>query len=177
MHCILKKTFSIIKPFYTCLLDLEFICSLSVIFISPLTLILMKQIILPLPGPVPLLKLEINRLEEENGKLRGRLEKLEIDCSNILQEKGILQEQMNKLRRDVSSNASAPNIQIENLKTEIQKLEDELSRCNMKSSNTSSVPDDYVSTKHQLLAVQSQLEKVLAIFFIINGTWRSCSHH
>ena len=43
---------------------------------------------------------------------------------------------------------------------QIDRLEVELSRCNVKSSSTDSVPGDYVSTKHQLLAVQSQLEKV-----------------
>ena len=36
-------------------------------------------------GPVPLLQMEIGRLEEENNMLRRRLDKLEIDSVNALQ--------------------------------------------------------------------------------------------
>ena len=49
-------------------------------------------------GPVPLLQMEIGRLEEENNKLRQRLEKLEMDTTNILSEKGTLQEQVKLLK-------------------------------------------------------------------------------
>ena len=73
-------------------------------------------------GPVPLLKMEISRLEEENSKLRSRLENLEMDCSNVLQEKGTLQEQVSKLKKQISSSSSAPNVQISNLKSEVPNL-------------------------------------------------------
>ena len=73
-------------------------------------------------GPVPLLKMEISRLEEENSKLRSRLENIEMDCSNILQEKGTLQEQVSKLKKQISSSSSAPNVQISNLQSEVPKL-------------------------------------------------------
>ena len=63
--------------------------------------------------------MEISRLEEENSKLRGRLENLEMDCSNVLQEKGTLQEQVSKLKSQISSSTAAPNVQINNLKSEV----------------------------------------------------------
>ncbi|XP_063686832.1 leucine zipper transcription factor-like protein 1 [Bolinopsis microptera] len=119
-----------------------------------------KLIPLEESGPVPLLKLEISRLEEENSKLRSRLENVEMNCSNTLQEKGTLQEQVNMLKSQITSSGAAPSVQISNLKSEIERLEGELSRSSINSSSTGgSVPGDYVSTKHQLLAVQSQLEQ------------------
>lgn len=110
-------------------------------------------------GPVPLLQLEISRLEEENNKLRGRLDKLEVECTNVLQDKGVLQEEMGRLKSQMSASASPPSSQVKSLNIEIEKLQGELSRCKMGSDISSDVPDDYTNTKHQLLAVQSQLEK------------------
>ena len=70
-------------------------------------------------GPVPLLKMEISRLEEENSKLRSRLENVEMNCSNTLQEKGTLQEQVNMLKSEITSSGAAPSVQISNLKSEV----------------------------------------------------------
>ena len=70
-------------------------------------------------GPVPLLKMEISRLEEENSKLRSRLENVEMNCSNTLQEKGTLQEQVNMLKSQITSSGAAPSVQISNLKSEV----------------------------------------------------------
>lgn len=82
-------------------------------------------------GPVPLLKMEISRLEEENSKLRSRLENIEMDCSNILQEKGTLQEQVSKLKKQISSSSSAPNVQISNLQSEVPKLSINFTECSL----------------------------------------------
>ena len=70
-------------------------------------------------GPVPLLEMEISRLEEENSKLRSRLENVEMNCSNTLQEKGTLQEQVNMLKSQITSSGAAPSVQISNLKSEV----------------------------------------------------------
>jgi len=113
-------------------------------------------------GPVPLLQMEIGRLEEENNMLRRRLDKLEIDSVNALQDKGNLKEQVRTMEGQLSMANSAPNLQVKNLMEQVKGLQIEL-----KSSTEtlgpggkhSELPDDYISTKHQLLALQAELER------------------
>ena len=68
---------------------------------------------------MPLLQMEIGRLEEENSKLRSRLENKDMECSNILQDKGILQQQIDKISRDVNESSKSPDVQVNNLLKEV----------------------------------------------------------
>lgn len=113
-------------------------------------------------GPVPLLQMEIGRLEEENNMLRRRLDKLEIDSVNALQDKGSLKEQVKTMEGQLTLANSAPNQQVKNLMEQVKGLQLELKTSTTQrgpSSNSPEMPDDYVSTKHQLLALQAELER------------------
>lgn len=113
-------------------------------------------------GPVPLLQLEIGRLEEENNMLRRRLDKLEIDSVNALQDKGNLAEQVKSMESQLSLVHSAPNQQVQNLMDQVKGLQLELKTSAERVTSNKGrgeLPDDYVSTKHQLLAVQAELEQ------------------
>lgn len=71
---------------------------------------------------MPLLQMEIGRLEEENKKLRSRLDNKEMECTNNLQDQGVLQQQVEKLSREANMTSHAPDVQVKNLMKEVRVI-------------------------------------------------------
>ena len=71
---------------------------------------------------MPLLQMEIGRLEEENKKLRSRLDNKEMECTNNLQDQGDLQQQVEKLSREANMTSHAPDVQVKNLMKEVRVI-------------------------------------------------------
>ncbi|XP_006821570.1 leucine zipper transcription factor-like protein 1 [Saccoglossus kowalevskii] len=114
-------------------------------------------------GGAELLQNEIERLTEENEKLKGRLRSAELAATGVLKDKSALasdleraQDEMRGLRgrhgTDRSGDIAELEGQMSNVRMQLEKnLHDS-------SKTQSELKEDLTSTKHRLLEIQEQLE-------------------
>ncbi|KAG1654921.1 Leucine zipper transcription factor-like protein 1 [Nymphon striatum] len=115
-------------------------------------------------GPVELLNLEIQRLNEKNKILTERSENIEAEISEHITEKKKYSEALIKANhaletmqgKDVKSPSSE---QIQSIEEQVNKVRHDMEEAlHLSSNHQRDLEGDLTSTKHELLEVQSQLQ-------------------
>ncbi|XP_069469461.1 leucine zipper transcription factor-like protein 1 isoform X3 [Ambystoma mexicanum] len=111
-------------------------------------------------GSAELLNKEISRLNEENEKLKARLKTIETQATSALDEKVKLERTLKELQKIQGDYKVPHNTQeINNLEKTVAALKSDFERTlNDSTANKKSLEEDLVSTKHNLLKVQEQLD-------------------
>ncbi|XP_069469460.1 leucine zipper transcription factor-like protein 1 isoform X2 [Ambystoma mexicanum] len=105
-------------------------------------------------GSAELLNKEISRLNEENEKLKARLKTIETQATSALDEKVKLERTLKELQK-----IQGDYKEINNLEKTVAALKSDFERTlNDSTANKKSLEEDLVSTKHNLLKVQEQLD-------------------
>jgi len=113
-------------------------------------------------GPTALLQVEINRLQDENKKLRERMKVLEGKAASVLDEKGKLEADLQKTRTELSSKpgSKAYSKDLADLESQMAAMKSDLKK-NSAAGNAkaASIEEDLIQTKHDVLRLQHELEE------------------
>lgn len=113
-------------------------------------------------GGAALLQIEINRLSEENVKLRERIKGVETRASSVLDEKSRLMANLEHTKAELKSKGNSKEYskeladverQMSALRTDLQKA-----RESGKTGNAS-LGEELADTKHEILRLQDELER------------------
>ncbi|XP_042834689.1 leucine zipper transcription factor-like protein 1 [Panthera tigris] len=110
-------------------------------------------------GGTELLNKEIERLQEENEKLKSRLKTIEIQATQALDEKSKLERALQDLQLDQGSQKDFIKAQdLNDLENTVAALKSEFQKTlNDKTENQKSLEENLATAKHDLLRVQEQL--------------------
>ncbi|XP_036616859.1 leucine zipper transcription factor-like protein 1 [Trichosurus vulpecula] len=140
----------------------------------------MKPRLVPLNegGTSELLNKEILRLQEENEKLRLRVKNIELQATNALDEKSKVEQTLRDLQMvQGDQKAIIRSKDINDLENTVAALKNEFQKTlNDSTENQKTLEENLVSTKHDLLKVQEQLnvaEKELEKKFQQTAAYRS----
>ncbi|XP_065053225.1 leucine zipper transcription factor-like protein 1 [Rhopilema esculentum] len=114
-------------------------------------------------GNTALLQMEINRLQEDNVKLKERVQMLERQASNALDEKTKLSSDLSKARSDLNTKGSS-SVKVD--ESAIQDLSDKVATLNQDLRNAEDLAkkkcktteEELANTKHYVLALQHEIE-------------------
>ncbi|XP_046953361.1 leucine zipper transcription factor-like protein 1 [Lynx rufus] len=110
-------------------------------------------------GGTELLNKEIERLQEENEKLKSRLKTIEIQATQALDEKSKLERALQDLQLDQGNQKDFIKTQdLNDLENTVAALKSEFQKTlNDKTENQKSLEENLATAKHDLLRVQEQL--------------------
>ncbi|XP_070536599.1 leucine zipper transcription factor-like protein 1 isoform X2 [Ptychodera flava] len=114
-------------------------------------------------GGAELLQQEIERLNEENEKLRERLKAVEMRATGMLQDKSRLESDLHRTQDELRGVKGRPGTdrsgELADLEGQMSSVRMEMEK-NLKASSATHdrLEGDLVSTKHRLLEIQEQLE-------------------
>ncbi|XP_025772021.1 leucine zipper transcription factor-like protein 1 [Puma concolor] len=110
-------------------------------------------------GGTELLNKEIERLQEENEKLKSRLKTIEIQATQALDEKSKLERALRDLQLDQGNQKDFIKAQdLNDLENTVAALKSEFQKTlNDKTENQKSLEENLATAKHDLLRVQEQL--------------------
>lgn len=110
-------------------------------------------------GGTELLNKEIERLQEENEKLKSRLKTIEIQATQALDEKSKLEKALQDLQLDQGNQKDFIKAQdLNDLENTVAALKSEFQKTlNDKTENQKSLEENLATAKHDLLRVQEQL--------------------
>uniref|UniRef100_A0A8C9KFC5 Leucine zipper transcription factor-like protein 1 n=1 Tax=Panthera tigris altaica TaxID=74533 RepID=A0A8C9KFC5_PANTA len=110
-------------------------------------------------GGTELLNKEIERLQEENEKLKSRLKTIEIQATQALDEKSKLERALQDLQLDQGNQKDFIKAQdLNDLENTVAALKSEFQKTlNDKTENQKSLEENLATAKHDLLRVQEQL--------------------
>lgn len=114
-------------------------------------------------GGATLLNMEIERINEENGKLRDRLKQVESQALSVQKEKTSLQTRLDKALFDLSifktQSSDASGAEVDDLRRELSGLKASLNKSSSTSkSQSQQLENELTGTKHELLKIQEMLE-------------------
>ncbi|KAM4821696.1 leucine zipper transcription factor-like protein 1 isoform 1-T1 [Thomomys bottae] len=110
-------------------------------------------------GTTELLNKEISRLQEENERLKSRLQTIEIQAMNALDEKSNLEKALQDLKLDQGDKQDLTKSQdLSDLENTVAALKSEFQKTlSDKTENQKSLEENLATAKHDLLRVQEQL--------------------
>lgn len=114
-------------------------------------------------GGVQLLQNEIDRLNEENNKLKDRLKQVESQATGALQDRSKLESDLRRTQDELGSerNRKVPtgSADTADLDGKMAALKSQMEQnMKMSSSRADELEGDLISSKHRLLEIQEQLE-------------------
>eukprot|EP00794_Sanderia_malayensis_P003141 gene3141-3609_t len=106
---------------------------------------------------------EINKIQEENAKLKERVQMLERKASSALDEKTKLSSDLDKAKGQLSTRTNAPakldNDAVQELSDKVAILNRELKDAEvLAKKKCSSIDEELVNSKHYILALQHEIE-------------------
>ncbi|XP_031562380.1 leucine zipper transcription factor-like protein 1 [Actinia tenebrosa] len=113
-------------------------------------------------GAVPLLQMEINRLNEDNAKLKNRLKDLESKATGAFDEQRKLKDSLEHTQAELKarSNAKKYGSDVSELEDQMAKVKMDLKKSRDAGSNkVASLEDDITQAKHDILRLQAELEQ------------------
>lgn len=111
-------------------------------------------------GSSALLKMEIERISEENGRLRDRLKQIENQTLVIQQEKSLLQAQLDKARSQVNNDhQTVTTTDVSDLEQKMSSLKSSLAKsASENKAQAAALESELANSKHELLKIREMLE-------------------
>ncbi|KXJ06774.1 leucine zipper transcription factor-like protein 1 [Exaiptasia diaphana] len=111
-------------------------------------------------GAVPLLQMEINRLNDDNTKLRNRIKDLETKATGVLGEQRKLKDNLEQTQAELKAKSN------QNVASDLSDLEGKMAKVKMdlkkskesESQIAASFDEEIANAKHEILRLQAELE-------------------
>ncbi|ELT99246.1 hypothetical protein CAPTEDRAFT_2656 [Capitella teleta] len=111
-------------------------------------------------GGAALLNIEIQRLQDENAKLKERLHQLEGQATSAVKDRSQLKSELERANRELGAARPSDNSEeLDALQRQMQNLKSEMNMSSQGShSKVTDLEGDLTSTKHELLRIKDMLD-------------------